>query len=64
MVQTAHVNEKPSTDYPIYWFARLEKAVEDGDFEAAASAQRHLKRLGVHIRYVHPDRREVAHVTA
>jgi hypothetical protein len=38
-------------DVPIYWFAKLDRAVEDGDFGAAAEAQRHLERLGVHVRY-------------
>jgi hypothetical protein len=39
------------TDWPLYWFARLEKAVEQGDHEAAAEAQRELARLGVRVAY-------------
>lgn len=46
-------------DWPLWWFARLEAAIERGDYEAAAKAQRNLERLGVRVRYTHPDRREV-----
>ena len=46
-------------DWPLWWFARLEAAIERGDYEAAAEAQRNLERLGVRVRYTHPDRREV-----
>ncbi len=42
------------TDLPIYWFARLDKAVEEGDHAAAAEAQRQLERLGVNVRYGRP----------
>jgi hypothetical protein len=35
------------TTSPVYWFVKLETAVEKGDFEAAAEAQRELRRLGV-----------------
>jgi hypothetical protein len=38
-------------DWPLYWFARLEQAVNDGDHESAALAQRELKKLGVHVRF-------------
>jgi hypothetical protein len=41
----------PQRDWPLYWFARLEKAVEDGDHQAAAEAQRELERLGVTVQY-------------
>ena len=41
-------------DWPLWWFARLEAAVERGDHEAAAEAQRELERLGVHVRYGRP----------
>ena len=44
----------PRTDWPLYWFARLEKAVEEGDHQAAAEAQRHLTRLGVRVNYGRP----------
>ena len=39
------------TDWPIYWFAVLEKAVEKGDHQIAAQAQRELARLGVRVSY-------------
>jgi len=52
----------PVTDWPLYWFARLEKAVEQGDHQAAAEAQRHLARLGVRVNYGRPSsRQEVDH---
>jgi hypothetical protein len=51
----------PISEQPIYWFAKLEKAVEEGDHQAAAEAQRELARLGVQVNYGHPKRREVAH---
>jgi hypothetical protein len=43
-----------SIDWPVWWFVRLEKAVEDGDHDAAARAQRELERLGVVVRYGRP----------
>jgi hypothetical protein len=55
--------DRPVTDWPIYWFAKLEKAVEQGDHEAAAEAQRELARLGVRVAYGRPKatRSEVTH---
>jgi hypothetical protein len=47
-------------DLPIYWFARLEHAVDEGDHEAAAEAQRQLARLGVRVRYGRPRPRKEA----
>jgi hypothetical protein len=38
-------------DWPLWWFARLEAAIERGDYRAAADAQRELQRLGVSVRY-------------
>jgi hypothetical protein len=55
------VVEDDYTQEPIYWFALLDKAVERGDHEAAAEAQRQLDRLGVRVRYGRP-RKGVAHV--
>jgi hypothetical protein len=49
---------EPVEDLPIYWFALLERAVEQGDHATAALAQRELERLGVHVRYGRPRRRE------
>ena len=45
----------PPTDWPLYWFAALEKAVEEGDHQAAAEAQRQLARLGVRVAYGRPN---------
>ena len=47
MNQPATPPDDPVEDLPIYWFARLERAVLDGDHEAAAEAQRRLVRLGI-----------------
>ena len=38
-------------DWPLWWFSRLEMAVERGDFAAAAQAQKELERLGVVVQY-------------
>ena len=43
-----------TVDWPLWWFARLEAAVERGEHGAAAGAQRELKRLGVRARYGRP----------
>jgi hypothetical protein len=43
--------DPPAKDWPIFWFARLEKAVEEGDHRTAAEAQAHLERLGVTVKY-------------
>jgi hypothetical protein len=48
------VSPPPPTDWPLYWFARLEKAVEAGNHQAAAEAQRQLARLGVRVSYGRP----------
>jgi hypothetical protein len=50
--------DPPVTDSPVYWFVKLERAVQEGDFEAAANAQRELTRLGVRVNYGRPDRKE------
>ena len=46
-------------DWPLYWFAKLDKAVRSGDHHAAAEAQRQLARLGVRVNYGHPHPKEV-----
>lgn len=50
-------------DWPLWWFASLERAVERGDFRTAATALRELERLGVTVTYRGrlPQREEVAH---
>jgi hypothetical protein len=52
-VATGVVQQRPN-DMPVYWFAKLEKAVEEGDHQAAAEAQRELARLGIHVAYGRP----------
>ena len=48
----------PVGDWPLYWFAKLEKAVEEGDHQSALDAQNELARLGVRVRYGRPSREE------
>lgn len=49
-------------DWPLYWFAKLETAVEEGDHQSAAVAQRELVRLGVRVKYGRPRQaREATH---
>ena len=47
-------------DRPIYWFAILDIALEEGDFTLAARAQAELRRLGIRLT-IKLDRPEVAH---
>jgi hypothetical protein len=41
----------PLKDWPLYWFAALEKARESGDQLAADHAQQELHRLGVYVAF-------------
>lgn len=41
----------PETREPIYWFLLLDKAINSGDLQAAAEAQRELALLGVRVAY-------------
>jgi hypothetical protein len=52
-------------DWPTFWFAQLELAVTEGDFDSAAQATRELKRLGVDVTYRHrpPERKGVGCVS-
>jgi hypothetical protein len=43
--------DPPATDWPLYWFAALERAIDDGDFAGADRATRELRRLGVDVVY-------------
>ncbi|HEY1379753.1 MAG TPA: hypothetical protein VGF55_23325 [Gemmataceae bacterium] len=54
MPEASPTPNPPVVDWPLYWFARLEKAVEAGNHQAAAEAQRHLARLGVQVSYGRP----------
>lgn len=47
------------TDQPLYWFAILDRAVQQGDHVTAAEAHRELARLGVRVAYGRP-RQETA----
>jgi len=47
----ALTNPDPVRDWPLWWFARLEAAIERGDYQTAAEAQRELERLGVTVQY-------------
>ena len=50
-MSTAQSNPDPVHDWPLWWFARLEAAIERGDYQAAAHAQRELEGLGVGVQY-------------
>lgn len=45
------VTAEKFTDWPLWWFARLEAAIERGDYETAAESQQVLERLGVTVTY-------------
>jgi hypothetical protein len=53
------VTHVQTIDWPLWWFVRLEAAVESGDHAAAAEAQRELERLGVRVRYGRPQGHQV-----
>ena len=38
-------------DRPLYWFALLQGALDKGDLQAAAAAQRRLSALGVEVSF-------------
>jgi hypothetical protein len=38
-------------DWPLWWFAELEAAIERGDYETAHGAAQELERLGVTVVY-------------
>jgi hypothetical protein len=42
---------EPVRNWPLWWFAKLELAVERGDYQSAANAQRELERLGITVQY-------------
>jgi hypothetical protein len=50
----ARTNPNRTIDWPVWWFVRLEMAVEQGDHAAAAEAHRELERLGVRVCYGRP----------
>jgi len=60
MTHPTFQRESQPTDWPLYWFAKLEKAVEGGDHQAAAEAQLELARLGVRVHYGMPSNQKEA----
>lgn len=48
-------DQSRAVHWPIYWFARMQAALADGDFGGAATAHGNLARLGVHVRIAWPD---------
>jgi hypothetical protein len=65
MPASPHFTEARDHRYePTYWFAVLEIAREQGDFEQAAEAKRELRRLGISVSYRRPEsRREGANAS-
>jgi hypothetical protein len=59
-----NVSEPRTTNRPLYWLVILDQAVEDGDHQAAAEAQRQLARLGVRISYGRPGPQQQEAVNA
>jgi len=51
---SAAISIPQQADWPLYWFAKLEQAIEEGDHQTAATAQRELARLGVRVAYGRP----------
>lgn len=43
-----------TTHWPLWWFARLESAIERGDHRAAREAIKKLERLGIEVRFTLP----------
>jgi len=51
-------DRRAETDQPIYWFAILDQAIEEGDWELAARAIGELRRMGIEVTYrLHGARR-------
>ncbi len=57
MTQTQKIS-----DWPLWWFSRLESALQRGDQRTASVALRNLDRLGIEVRFKLPpqERREPA----
>jgi hypothetical protein len=50
-------------DWPAYWLVCLERALAEGNFADAATAQRELRRLGLDVTMkILPKREEVTNV--
>jgi hypothetical protein len=48
-------------DWPLWWFAQLEAALERGDDRAAAAAVRKLEQLGIEVRFTLPPQTSEGH---
>jgi hypothetical protein len=59
-VRTVSLRTGAITDWPLYWFAQLERANEKGDRQSVSEANRNLKRLGVRVSFAR--RKEATHV--
>jgi hypothetical protein len=42
------------TDWPLWWFARLDAALDRGDQRAISTAVRKLEQLGIEVRFLLP----------
>lgn len=45
----AQSDPPPAQDWPAYWLVCLERALAEGEYTAAADAQRELRRLGIDV---------------
>jgi hypothetical protein len=44
----------PTADWRLWWFSRLDTAIDRGDSIATKEAMRNLERLGVEVRFTLP----------
>jgi hypothetical protein len=56
-------DRQPVRDWPLYWFAALENAVEAGDREAAAKARAELRRVGVTVHFTPTSQQEAGNAS-
>jgi hypothetical protein len=50
----SHPSPDGIADWPLWWFAQLEAALERRDNRAAAAALRKLEALGIEVRFLLP----------
>jgi hypothetical protein len=50
-MQRTIATSQPVRDWPLYWFAELERSLATCNYERAAQAQRELRRLGVVVQF-------------
>jgi hypothetical protein len=51
-------SQTSTRDWPLWWFARLETAIQRSDRPAAREAMRNLDRLGIEVRFTLPPERK------